>query len=261
VSSERVYAAPSLSEVVRQLLNFQLTGVLTIWQATGMRQENTKIIFERGRPVSIYRGAHREMATAGVLNWLNTWGEIHFTFAETVSRLQLPAPTSTPRVSQAEAPLPTAPPIRPVETQPVATAQRTQPSQPQARQNTQETAHLQEMLNGSGRTQELPLTQEFRRREAQRKEVMESNAVQQQYIEYVGNTVAPDTVTPILTVTGSTFPIAQLPRYDRTIFLLINGRRTASDLSLLTKRSYREVYTTLNRLQYSRLITIVLQTR
>ncbi|HLX41520.1 MAG TPA: hypothetical protein VKR42_13385 [Ktedonobacteraceae bacterium] len=265
MSSERVYAAPSLSEVVKQLLNFQLTGVLTIWQATGTRQENTKIIFERGRPISIYRGVQREAATSGVLNWLNTWGEIHFTFAETVSRLQLPAPNSTSRVSQSTTSLPTVPPIRPLDTQPVPTTTQsnqstlsTQPTQPITRQNTQETARLQENLNGSGRTQELPLTQEFRRGEVQRKEVRESNAVQLQYIEYVANSIAPDRVMPALTASGSAFPITQLPRYDRTIFLLINGRRTAADLSLLTKRPYADVYATLNRLQYSRLITMVL---
>ena len=51
-------------------------------------------------------------------------------------------------------------------------------------------------------------------------------------------------------------PSANLPRYERIIFLLINGRRTVSDLTQLTKRSVEEVYSTLYRLQGLQLITL-----
>jgi len=58
-----------------------------------------------------------------------------------------------------------------------------------------------------------------------------------------------------LTTFGQTYAAANLPRYDRTIFLLINGRRTVSDLSQLIRRSPEEIYTTLQRLQNQQLIT------
>ena len=51
-------------------------------------------------------------------------------------------------------------------------------------------------------------------------------------------------------------PSANLPRYERIIFLLINGRRTVIDLAQLTKRTVEEVYTTLYRLQGLQLITL-----
>ncbi|MEO8971421.1 MAG: hypothetical protein ABI406_07475 [Ktedonobacteraceae bacterium] len=63
-------------------------------------------------------------------------------------------------------------------------------------------------------------------------------------------------IVPSITSTGKDFPLTALPRYDRTIFLLINGRRTITDLAQLIKRSPVEIYASLKRLQKQRLITL-----
>lgn len=63
-------------------------------------------------------------------------------------------------------------------------------------------------------------------------------------------------IVPSITPEGRNFPLTALPRYDRTIFLLINGRRTISDLAQLTKRSPAEIYASLTRLQKQQLIVM-----
>lgn len=61
-------------------------------------------------------------------------------------------------------------------------------------------------------------------------------------------------IVPSITDQGRNFPLTALPRYDRTIFLLINSRRTIADLAQLTKRSPAEIFASLNRLQRQQLI-------
>jgi len=63
-------------------------------------------------------------------------------------------------------------------------------------------------------------------------------------------------IVPSITPQGRDFPLTALPRYDRTIFLLINGRRTIADLAQLTKRSPAEIYASLSRLQKQQLIVM-----
>ena len=67
---------------------------------------------------------------------------------------------------------------------------------------------------------------------------------------------APASTIATLTAYGREYAPANLPRYDRIIFLLINGRRTVSDLSQLTKRPQEDVFATLQRLKNLQLITI-----
>ena len=166
----RIYAAPSLSVIIDQLSVYNSTGVLTIWRAVDTRQEVIRITIELGRPLYIYRGSYWENATEPFLAWINTWGEIHFSFQPTEARLQLPTPSPS--------------------------------------------------ANGHSSPQ----------------------------------SVSEKTIAT-LTTFGRTYAAANLPRYDRTIFLLINGRRTVSDLSQLIRRSPEEIYTTLQRLQNQQLIT------
>lgn len=61
-------------------------------------------------------------------------------------------------------------------------------------------------------------------------------------------------IVPSITDQGRNFPLTALPRYDRTIFLLINSRRTIADLAQLTKRSPAAIYASLNRLNRQQLI-------
>ena len=73
-----------------------------------------------------------------------------------------------------------------------------------------------------------------------------------------GKTAAPlnalERIVPSITDQGRNFPLAALPRYDRTIFLLINSRRTIADLAQLTKRSPSEIFASLSRLKRQQLI-------
>src|SRR6266581_1144894 len=67
LQNEHIFFAPSLSEVMRQLLSFRPTGVLTIWRAEGPRQEDARIAIEHGYPTHVLRGLHWEHASAAIL--------------------------------------------------------------------------------------------------------------------------------------------------------------------------------------------------
>ena len=207
MQNERIFFAPSLIEVVKQLLIYRPTGVLTIWRASGTTQDDAKISIEQGRLLYIFWGSYREIADETILGWINSWGPIHFSFQATDSHLQLPAPGQTAR--QEQPPLPqsplkrASPSRRPAVTQPLqALPAATRPS------------------------------------------------------DHSSTPFSHETVIVSHTGYGRNYPPANLPRYDRTIFLLINGRRSVVDLSHLTKRSLAEVYNTLHRLKNLQLITV-----
>ena len=180
------------------MVQYRATGVLTIWRATGARQEDTpiRIVIEQGRPIYVYRGSQRESATESILAWVNSWGEIRFSFQSTKARFRMPPPQLAPQGDQAN----------------VSDTQTKSPSQ----------AENQPPISSSGTPQ----------------------------------ATAPASTIATLTAYGREYAPANLPRYDRIIFLLINGRRTVSDLSQLTKRPQEDVFATLQRLKNLQLITI-----
>ena len=97
MQSERIYSAPSLIDVVKQLLIYRPTGVLTIWRAAVSRQDEVRITVEQGRPMRVFWGAsYIEDINEFILKRFNSWGEIHFSFQTTDTRLQLPSPTQHP---------------------------------------------------------------------------------------------------------------------------------------------------------------------
>jgi hypothetical protein len=244
-----IYAAPSLFEVMKQLSFYRPTGVLTIWRATGARQEDTRITIELGRPLHVYRGSHWENATESILAWLNTWGEIHFSFQSTEARLRLPSPAfSAPAQSTLLQHNPLSTNTQPQQALPI-NSRATQPF-PFRIMNQQ----AQVLPGNSGRTRELPIPpippipSDHLHQEGQNGLTTSS-----------GRSSASGTgenAVASLTHYGRTFPPTNLPRYDRTIFLLINGRRTVSDLSQLTNRRTEEIYTTLHRLQSLQIIAL-----
>lgn len=69
-------------------------------------------------------------------------------------------------------------------------------------------------------------------------------------------TLALEMAIPSLTDTGRNYPIAQIPRYDRTIYLLIDGRRTITNIAQLTQRRIEKVCNSLYQLKQQDLITI-----
>jgi hypothetical protein len=249
VQNIRIYAAPSLSEVIKHLLLYRFTGVLTIWRAVGAPQEDIMIIIELGRPMVVCRGSHRENATESILAWLNSWGEIHFMFQPSEARLRLPSPKPTPRVDQANSshtPTPIdLPQQKPLSTtQPQSANNRSAYSTPLYTNNQQrETSSATPM----GRTRELTFPPDLPRYEVNRHPPFSSSKTQ---------AIALESAIAFLTNYGREYTAVNLPRYDRTIFLLINGKRTLSDLSQLTKRPREEVFATLQRLKNLQLITI-----
>ena len=239
MQNERIFSAPSLAEVIKQLLIYRPTGVLTIWHAGGLRQEDTRITIEQGRLLHVFWGSYMESANETVLGWINSWGTIYFSFLATESHLQLPAPAQTARQEQ---------PLM----QPVPPRQRpavTQPLQPLSSMTRPPDYSSLKAANQQGK----PLfdtegqTQGLRRQEERSNDVTNRDP-------FITDT--PETVIVSLTSYGRDYPASNLPRHDRTIFLLVNGRRTLAGLSQLTKRSLEEVYNTLYRLQDLQLITI-----
>ena len=203
---ERIYSAPSLFEVIQQLLNYRLTGVLTFWQATASQQEQVRISVEQGRPLRVFWGTiQHENINEGILQWLNTWGAIHFSFLVTDIRLQLPAPASQP------------------------------PKQP---------PRLEPSPHRTPITQPLPALPPTHRRN------------NPSFINSPPPSHSHETAVAFLTANGKRYPASNLPRYERTIFLLINGRRTPVDIAQLTNRTPDDVYTTLSHLENMQLIII-----
>ncbi len=260
LQNERIFFASSLSEVMRQLLIYRPTGVLTIWPAEGPRQEDVRIAIERGYPTHVSRSSHWEKASGAILAWLNSWGNLHFSFVATEPRLPLPAPTQGFR--QEQLPLPETPlsstspalrtPVKPAQLrQEASTAQPLQVIPPTTKRQTRplHTESLQDLYAQENleRTYELPAIQMIYQQEKQSNSRAASTPLPSS---------AHGKVIPFLTLTGKDYPSANLPRYERIIFLLINGRRTVIDLAQLTKRTVEEVYTTLYRLQGLQLITL-----
>ena len=240
MQNERIFSAPSLAEVIKQLLIYRPTGVLTIWRAGGLRQEDTRITIEQGRLLHVFWGSYMENANETVLGWINSWGAIHFSFLSTESHLQLPAPAQTARQEQSF--MQSVPPRRrPAVTQPLQplSTMTRPPDYSSIRAANQQGKPL---FDTEGQGLAGLCRQEERSYDVTNGDPLIARAH--------------ETVIVSPTKYGRDYPASHLPRYDRTIFLLANGRRTVVDLSQLTKRSLEEVYNTLYRLQDLQLITI-----
>ena len=247
MQNERIFFAPTLVEVIKQLLIYRPTGVLTIWRASGSGQEDAKISIEQGRLLHVYWGSYNENANETILGWINSWGPIHFSFLATGSHLQLPLPGQTARQEQSslsQSSVKRAASLeRPAVTQPLQAL----PTVTRPLDNSSVKAGIQPSLGNKGQTQGLP---EPDRQEERSNGVARSDP---------STALAHETVIISHTSYGRDYSPSYLPRHDRTIFLLINGRRSVVDLSHLTKRSLEEVYKTLYRLQNLQLITFEAQ--
>ncbi len=71
---------------------------------------------------------------------------------------------------------------------------------------------------------------------------------------YTRRQTAPEAIIPLLTTTGRDFPVAQLPRMDRAVFLLINGKRSLVEISQITRRPQENVLATLQQLRDQQLL-------
>lgn len=221
-----VFFATSLADIIKQLMSYRVTGILTIWHAAGSRQEEAKIMIEGGRPTYVRKGFITEYANESNLSWLNSWGEINFTFQSTEPPLlQLPPPAHPLQQSIPQEHSPPTVPRRPAVTRPLSAISAATSPKPVARS-----------------------------RVSTKKIIKEGNSADSAY--GLLPAIEPTAVIPSLTSNGRDYPLTSIPRYDRTIFLLINGRRTVAVLARLTKRPVEDVYTSLYRLKNRRLITV-----
>ena len=237
----QIYSAPSLSEVIRQLMMYRLTGVLMIRRATGSRREEASLAIVQGQPVRVRWGMYEDNANESTLKWMNGWGEIHFVFYAKESQRQLPPPhqeQSRPQNLQYPSHLLPPSPI----TRPLPMIQMNGNSSPMTR------TPVRDEGGQTQRTYEDAIPHMNPSQNTVKQFPEEPRSLR----EMPG--IAPEKNIPLLTKQARNYPITNLTRYDRTIFLLINDRRSIADLSQLTRRSLPEVYASLHRLRDLQLI-------
>jgi hypothetical protein len=89
----RIFSAPSLSEVIQQLMLNRLSGLLTFRRATGTYQDEASILVEEGQRLLLRWRGYEGEANEPILRQLDTWGEIHFLFLPRGAPRQLPPPS------------------------------------------------------------------------------------------------------------------------------------------------------------------------
>ncbi|HZU68825.1 MAG TPA: hypothetical protein VFA09_16225 [Ktedonobacteraceae bacterium] len=237
-----IYSAPSLAAVIRHLMMYRLTGVLIVRRASSTRKEEASLAIVHGQPVRVRWGTYEDDANESILRWMNGWGEIHFIFYAKEAQRQLPPPRNTPSGNQnpqAHAQIPSS-----SITRPIPAIRASMPTSSITRKPLPEESPYTQSVHEDGIAYTVP----------------SSDIAKQPPAEAPGaNDLAsagPEKHIPFLTKQARNYPITNLTRYDRTIFLLINDKRTVADLIQLTRRSLTEVYMSLQRLKELQLIEI-----
>lgn len=223
----QVFSASSLSDVIEQVAFFRLSGILTLWWAAETHQDEASILVEAGQPLRIRWGSYEGSVNEHLLHQLNVWGEIHFVFRLREPLRQLPLPAHRSHEEPAGSLAPVTQPLPALD----SSLSRNRPAR----------AQLPPDAKGKRRTQSTPLPRVGR--------TLPSPASRQ-------SSSAPELTIPILTEKARGYPVMTVPRYDRTIFLLIDGRRTVADLSRLTRRSLSVVCASLSRLREQQLVEV-----
>ncbi|HEX6479282.1 MAG TPA: hypothetical protein VF043_10585 [Ktedonobacteraceae bacterium] len=221
----QVFSATSLSEVIEQLAFFRPSGLLTIRRAAEPHQDEASIVVEDGRPLRIRWGGYRADINEYILQQLTLWGEIHFVFRVREPLRQLPSPSQLSHEVQPRSPAPVTQPLPALD----SSLRRTHPGR----------VHL--LPDAREGTQSNPLPQVRRTRPS---------------LASKHPSIATELAIPTLTEKAKGYPMMDVPRYDRTIFLLIDGRRTIADLSRLTRRSLSAVRASLSRLRDQQLVEV-----
>lgn len=247
----RVYSAASVTDVINLLKQHVFSGVLVIRRVTDPHLEEARISIELGQPMQIRLGTREEYFTNSTLSWLNSWGAIYFVFQATEIPLQLPPPQasapsaspSSPTLTQSESlPSSTRPRSAPAVTRPLPTLP------PLVREQAE--TYTPQHTNGRMRIPETPRPHE------QSGGDTPPAGLNGHASDETIPTLALEMAIPVITPRGRKYPVTQIPRRDRTIFLLINGQRNVADLAQLTRRNLQEVYATLYRLKKLDLIVV-----
>lgn len=258
----RVFTAASLAQVIRQLLIYRPSGVLTIRRMGNGRQEEVSLVIEDGHPVRFRWGIFEDQFDETILRHINAWGAIQFIFQGLDTVRQLPAPNPPNHASQPAQPAQPRQPRSPQVTRPLPTLSTF----------TQHTHPTGENGNGYRKRNGLvppEVNQEYSPRLPDAGSALsplsQTHPTSSQAPAHARSpltpvtpppplALSPETIIPVLTGAGHEFPVNKLPRYDRTIFLLINGQRSIADLMYLTRRPLSEVYSSLQRLREQQLI-------
>lgn len=198
MSTDRVFSALSLSEVLEQLRVFRLSGLLTFRKAVAIHTDEARVLVELGQPLRIRWAGYEWEASESTLRQCDAWGQIHFVFLPREPQRQLPAPAQSSHRAPSRLLHLSAPP-------PLAHEYASYPLPDSVEESFEATAAV---------------------------------------------------IIPSLTSKARGFPHMNVPRYDRTIFLLINGSRTIADLAHLTQRSLSAIYGSLSRLRDQQLIEV-----
>lgn len=256
MQNNRVYSATSLTDVMHALKQYRLSGVLTIRRASDPYREEAQIGVELGQPVQIRQGSHEEPVSSAALSWFQSWGMIYFTFQTIEPILQLPSPqrSQPPRTSHTPyTPVPSnvaEAPAAHVRYSPAVTRPLPALSPHMIRDQAE---NYNTHLSSNNHTARLPATPFPGAQTSQNAPPDYSSTPL--FHEPIPR-LALEMAIASLTSMGKNYPIAQIPRYDRIIYLLINGQRTIADLTQLTKRSTEEVCNSLYRLKQQELINI-----
>jgi hypothetical protein len=256
LQNNRIYSAASITDVTNMLKQYRLSGVLTIRRASDPYGEEAQIKVERGQPVQIRQGSYEEPVTNAILSRLLGWGMIYFTFHTIEPTLKLPPPhgsqpVQSPHIPHSPAPTTTAqPPASRPRLSPAVTRLLPAIPPPMVRDRAE---NYNTHPSGNNHAPGIPNTP-----------FPGTHTDQNTPPDYSNNLLfhepvprfALEMATASLTPFGKNYPIAQIPRYDRVIYLLINGRRTIADLTQLTKRTVDEVCNSLYRLKQQELIVI-----
>jgi len=246
LQNNRVYSAASLTDVINLLKQYRLSGLLTIRRVSDPYREEARITIDRGQPMQIQQGGREERASRSALSRLHGWGMIYFTFQAIEPTLRLPAP-QTPPSANGSAPSAegsrTTPGFSPTVTRPLPRVSPEMVRDQTGAYTTQPSAEA--TLQPTAPPPATPATKHS-------PPEYSSTLLFDEPVPRLALEMAIASLTP----TGRNYPIAQIPRYDRTIYLLIDGRRTIANLAQLTKRRVEEVCNSLYRLKQQELIVI-----
>jgi uncharacterized protein DUF4388 len=242
-------AAESLGEVVELIRVRRQSGLLGVERMQSGRFEEGEIYFQNGVPVFASSG---QMSGQEALVWLLSWRNVYFAFSaeDTRHATNIPAAKTTGEGTTIPASPVTGPASAgrpPASTNTVANSNRIPPPNMPPTPPGSPTATPPRGLNeGATRTAAAP-----------------AQATQAPQPSYQPDSTASPSATPGLEwltpqKVGGERDVLSLPltRPQRSIYLLVDGRRTVADLSRCTRKSIQEIERLLSELQEHGLISI-----
>lgn len=218
-------AAESLGDVLELVRQRKQNGSLSVERFYGGRFEEGEIFFQEGLPVHAQTGA---LTGQEALNWLISWRQIYFTFLHDEARTTAAAKIPATSPISVRAPIPVTP-TTPVTAFPNRVASRNFPTNPNA--------------------------QRFQTPAGNNYQSGNENTNTRSGFNSSGNQAAIEQLIPRKLDSAREVLSLPLTRPQRSIYLLIDGQRTLSDISRCTRKSLQEIERLVSELQEHGLIT------